>query len=126
VSRIAARVAAGVWAAAIIGGLAIGAFAPASWRSAVADGGPACPFRFATGVECPFCGMTHATIALGAGDWRAALTYHPLAPIVLFGTLALMVAIAAGRAGALLANKRPLWLLAAIATIWVLRLVLER
>jgi len=120
----AARVAAGLGAAAIIAGLAIAAFAPASWRAGIADGGPACPFRYATGVDCPFCGMTHATLALGAGDWRAALAYHPLAPIVLFGTLALFVLVAAGRADALLANRRPLWLLAAIGAIWVLRLIL--
>jgi hypothetical protein len=121
---IAARLAAGLWAAAIIAGLAIAAAAPASWRTAIAEGGPVCPFRWATGVDCPFCGMTHATLALGAGDWHAALAYHPLAPAVLFGTLALLVTVAAGRSDALLANRRPLWLLAAVGAIWVLRLIL--
>jgi hypothetical protein len=120
----AARVAAGLAAAAIVAGLAVAALAPAHVSAAIADGGPACPFRYATGIDCPFCGMTHATLALGAGDWRGALAYHPLAPIVLFGTLALFVVVAAGRADSLLANRRPLWLLAAIAAIWVLRLVL--
>lgn len=118
------RVAAAVWGAAVLGGLLLGAIGPAAWRAALASGGPGCPFRALTGVDCPFCGMTRATLALGGGDLSAALALHPLAPLVLLGTLALLAIIALGRADVLVRGRRPLALLGAIAAIWVLRLVL--
>jgi hypothetical protein len=68
--------------------------------------------------------MTRATLALGGGDWDGALALHPLAPIVVVGTIALMAIVAAGRADALLRGRRPLVLLGVIAAIWILRLVL--
>jgi uncharacterized protein DUF2752 len=119
-----ARVAAAAWGAAILGGLALGALGPEAWRTALADHGPGCPFRAVTGVDCPFCGMTRATLALGGGDLGAALALHPLAPVVVFGTLALMAVIALGRVDALMRGRRPLALLGAIAAIWILRLAL--
>jgi len=122
--RGAVRVAAAAWGAAILGGLVLGAIGPATWRAALAEHGPGCPFRAATGVDCPFCGMTRATLALGGGDLGAALALHPLAPLVVIGTLALMAIVALGRADALLEGRRPLALLGAIVAIWILRLVL--
>lgn len=121
---LAARVTAAAFGAAVLGGLAVGALGPEAWRAAIADGGPGCPLRAITGVECPFCGMTRATLALGGGDWGAALALHPLAPLVVIGTLALMAIVALGRADALVRGRRPLALLGAIAAIWILRLVL--
>lgn len=118
------RVAAAAWGAAVLGGLAVGALGPEPWRAAIAEGGPGCPFRAVTGVDCPFCGMTRATLALGGGDLPGALALHPLAPIVVLGTLALMAIVALGRADALLRGRRPLALLGAIAALWILRLVL--
>jgi hypothetical protein len=41
-----------------------------------------CPFRLITGLRCPFCGLTRATRALTRGDIGAALTLHPLAPLL--------------------------------------------
>lgn len=126
----APRIAAALWAAAIVGGLVVGALAAAgvgpaaAWRDAIAMHGPGCPFLYATGVPCPFCGLTRATLALGAGDWHTALVLHPLAPLVVAGTLVLMLAVALGRSERLLAGRRALWLLAAIAAIWILRLVI--
>ncbi len=118
------RVVAAAFGLALLAGLAIGALGPASWRVAIGSHGPACPFHAVTGVDCPFCGMTRATLALGAGDVRGALALHPLAPVVVIGTLALLVIVALGRGDLLLTGKRPLALLAAVAVIWILRLVL--
>ena len=120
------RVAAAAWAGAIGVGLAVGASGSARWRDALLDDGPGCVFHAATGVNCPFCGMTHATIALGAGDWRGALASHPLAPIVVVGMLAIMIAIAVGRGDLLTRGRRIWWLLGAIAAIWIARLIIER
>ncbi|MBS1121632.1 MAG: hypothetical protein H6Q90_3860 [Deltaproteobacteria bacterium] len=119
-----ARLAAAVWGAMMLSGLVIGAVGPASWRDALAHDGPGCPFRRTTGIDCPFCGMTRGTLAIGGGEWRKALDFHPFAPLVLFGMLALMVIIVAGRADLLLRGKRPYYVLGSIIAIWILRLVL--
>ena len=87
---------------------------------------PGCPFKAVTGINCPFCGMTRATLALGAGDWHAALGFHALAPLVLAGMLALMAVIVVGRSDVLMRGRRLTWILGAIAAIWVLRLVIPR
>jgi len=108
----------------IVAGLVIGAIGPESWKASIVDDGPGCPLKFATGIDCPFCGMTHATVAMGGGDFGTALDYHPLAPVVVFGMVALMFLISIGRTDALLRGRRPLWLLGAIAAIWILRFVL--
>ncbi|HTR52687.1 MAG TPA: DUF2752 domain-containing protein [Kofleriaceae bacterium] len=120
---IAARVAAGALALATLVTLAVGAFAPASWQAALATDGPGCPFKLATGIDCPFCGMTRATIALGRGDVHAALGFHPFAPLVLVGLLALFGIVVVGRAELLVRGRRPIVLLAAIALLWALRLL---
>jgi hypothetical protein len=119
-----AQVVSALWAAAIAAALVVGALGPPHWRTAVGEGGPGCPFRAVTGVDCPFCGMTRATLALGHGDWSAALALHPLAPLVLAGVFAMLVIVALGRADVLLRGRRAIALLAAIGAVWVLRLVL--
>jgi hypothetical protein len=118
-----ARLAAAVWGAMMLSGLVIGAVGPASWRDALAHDGPGCPFRRVTSVDCPFCGMTRATLAMGGGEWRKALDFHPFAPLVIFGMLALMVIIVAGRVDVLLRGRRPYYLLGTIIAIWILRFV---
>ena len=45
---------------------------------AAGSAGWACPLLAITGVVCPFCGLTHASIALAQGDVLAALGHHPL------------------------------------------------
>ena len=105
-------------------GLVVGASGSASLKDTVLHDGPSCPFKSATGVDCPFCGMTRATIALGGGDVHAALGFHPLAPFVLAGMLALMTMIVIGRGDILLRGRRIYGILAAIGAIWLLRLVL--
>ena len=119
------RLVSAIFLGAVAVTLAVGAFAPASWQHTLASDGPGCPFRDVTGVNCPFCGMTRATLALGHGDVRGALGFHPLAPLVLAGFVALLAVIVAGRAEALLRGRRPYVILAAIFAIWGLRLALQ-
>ena len=52
-----------------------------------------CPFRWATNLPCPLCGLTHALAALVHGDVVAAVLWHPFSPLALAG----LVATAAGR-----------------------------
>ena len=123
-ASLQSRIAAAIFLVAIFGTLAVGALAPESWRSALATDGPGCPFRRITGVDCPFCGMTHATIALGHGDFRGALGFHPLAPLVLAGLIVLLATIVAGRTDALMRGRRPYVLLGAILAMWGARFLL--
>jgi hypothetical protein len=60
-----------------------------------------CPMRLLTGLRCPLCGMTRASLLLARGDFAAALRIHPLAPLVLAlaigGVLVWWGSVAAGR-----------------------------
>jgi len=40
-----------------------------------------CPLRELTGIPCPTCFGTRATLALIGGDWRAALRWNPLVAV---------------------------------------------
>jgi hypothetical protein len=119
-----ARIIAGGYAALVITGFVIGATGPESWRQAIANDGPGCPLKATTTIDCPFCGMTRATLAMGGGDVGRALEFHPLAPFVLLFVLSLLAIVAFGRSSFLLRGKRPFILLGTIAAIWILRLVL--
>lgn len=121
---VLARIIAGGYAALVIAGFVIGATGPESWRQAIVDDGPGCPLKATTDIDCPFCGMTRATLAMGRGDLTTALEYHPLAPFVLLFVLSLLVLVAFGRTNALLNGRRPFIVLGVIAAIWILRFVL--
>lgn len=56
------------------GGAAVLPFAP--------DVGVLCPIRRLTGVPCPFCGMSTATLALGRGDVGASVAANPFAVVL--------------------------------------------
>ncbi|NUP10928.1 MAG: DUF2752 domain-containing protein [Polyangiaceae bacterium] len=53
-----------------------------------------CPFAAATGVPCPGCGLTRASVAALSGHLGTALALQPFAFVVtpLFGTFAATVA----------------------------------
>jgi hypothetical protein len=51
-----------------------------------------CPILAATGVPCPGCGLTHATMSLLQGEVVLSMQAHAFAPILL---LALVVMLAA-------------------------------
>lgn len=42
-----------------------------------------CPFRLATGIPCPFCGLTRSVFAAGQGLWTGSLEHNVLGPLVL-------------------------------------------
>jgi len=42
-----------------------------------------CPIRAATGIPCPGCGLTRATIQLLHGDVASSLQTHAFAPVLL-------------------------------------------
>lgn len=107
----------------MLAGLVIGALGPDGWREAIAHGGPGCPWKAATTIDCPFCGMTRATLAMGGGHFGAALALHPLAPLVLLLHLGLLGLVAAGKGDLILRGRRPVLLLIGIVVIWVVRLV---
>lgn len=68
----------------------------------------ACPLRAATGIPCPFCGMTRAVVAAVHGHLGASLAFNPAGVVVL--------------ALALVALVRPAWLARLYAPAWVLLL----
>jgi hypothetical protein len=90
-----------------------------------------CPLRTLTGVPCPFCGLTTATVAMTHGEWGFAARTSPLAYLaaaLVVGTAPLLVARTTGRAGpprrwSTTARKRTGWIVAVIvAASWVFQL----
>jgi hypothetical protein len=90
-----------------------------------------CPLRTLTGVPCPFCGLTTATVALTHGNWAAAALANPLAYLaagLAIGTAPVLVARAAGRAAEPRAwpagaRRRLRWALAVVVALsWIFQL----
>jgi uncharacterized protein DUF2752 len=77
-------------------GLAAPLVAAASLSPAAVDGGPiVCWLRAATGLRCPFCGMTRSFVYLAHGALAAAARAHPAGPL-LFAALAVAAGTRAG------------------------------
>src|SRR5262249_44334629 len=58
-----------------------------------------CPLRTLTGVPCPFCGMTTATVVMAHGAWGGAAAANPLVyllAVLVAGTVPVLLAPAAG------------------------------
>jgi len=83
--------------------------------------GPSCLFAAATGVPCPFCGLTHGVAELGAGHVQAAVALHPLAPLAALLALAVPLALLRGRPLALPSLALPA-LGAIVLLTWIARI----
>jgi hypothetical protein len=92
------------------GGVLAGAAALVSaGNSLVFPGGrpvpPLCFFHQATGLDCPFCGMTRSFVASMHGEAAAAFGFHPAGPF----TLAAIAAVFGCTVIFALLRCRPLW-----------------
>jgi hypothetical protein len=54
-----------------------------------------CPFRAVTGLLCPGCGMTRAFCALGHGEFRRALHFNALSPLLYLSLIVVWIGAAA-------------------------------
>jgi hypothetical protein len=86
---------------------------------AAATGGPVvCPFRLATGLPCPGCGMTRAWVFLAHGRVSDALAANPFVLVTVPAAVALLIAVCAA-----VVRRRPLPDLAVVAGAPVAKLV---
>jgi hypothetical protein len=105
--------------AGLVAVLAVGAFAA---DAAAGTAGIPCLVEAATGLACPLCGMTHATLAVGAGDLGAAFAAHPLFWLVLGFAAWGGQRLARGRDLAPVTLQR---LLVGVAVVWAANLVAQ-
>jgi len=104
--------------AATLGACALGA---ADLLSAQTSSGMPCVLSAISGVDCPFCGLTHGVAALGAGRLALAFEANPLAPLAC--ALAVVLPAAYARRRPLEVSAPLLWALAAIVALaWLARL----
>ncbi len=88
-----------------------------------------CVFRIVSGLPCPFCGLTRATVAACSGKWLLSVLFHPLGVVLTGGggLIALWLTACAvsgrklgmDRAYRLMNHRGSLWiLLGLLAAIW--------
>jgi len=52
-----------------------------------------CPILAATGIPCPGCGLTRASMALIRGDFASSFQIHAFAPIFLFALVVMCITL---------------------------------
>jgi hypothetical protein len=74
-----------------------------------------CPLRTATGVPCPFCGLTRACIAGVHGHVTQSLSYNPFGFVVLAAAAVMLV-----RPALIRRIRMPTWsFFAIIGVMWI-------
>lgn len=99
----------------------------------VASGLLVCPAKLLTGVPCPGCGLTRATLSMVHLQFDEMLSFHPLAPLItpMIAWMALRPALVAGgwigREAFDPFRRVPRWLWASLLVlvlgVWVARLL---
>ncbi|GAB2657007.1 hypothetical protein GCM10027169_20720 [Gordonia jinhuaensis] len=95
-----------------------------------AHGPVLCPFRLATGLPCPGCGLTRSWVALAHGDVAGAFALNLFGPPTMVLAVAWLVSTVAsrGRAGAVLTaawnssprvRRRAMIALAVVVVLWL-------
>jgi hypothetical protein len=96
---------------------------------AAEEGPTICPIALCTGTACPGCGMTRAASRLLRGDLGAALTFHPLIPLMALLAVAGWTWFVLVRAGKVeppdrgLVNGVLVMTAIALVAVWIARLV---
>lgn len=83
------------------------------------EAAPPCPFLTVTGLPCPFCGLSRATLALGSGDFGAAFNHHPFAPVILGLTVWGAVLLARGTPPPLTSPRVAVGGAVALVAFWI-------
>ena len=76
-------------AALAAGGVAAGlviSYAP-GFQERMLSRQPTCVFRRLTGLKCPFCGMTHAVVAVDHGHFLLAASQNAIVFLLMIGCL---------------------------------------
>jgi hypothetical protein len=104
----------------------------AIWRPADEPTIILCPFRAITGLLCPGCGMTRAFCALGHLEFRRAVHFNALSPILFLSFMMMWVGAAATlldlqKVRAMVSRLRPnttaaVTILVLVMVWWVVRL----
>lgn len=109
-------------ATAVGGGAAVAAFVIPT--SVVGEGPVLCPFRLATGLPCPGCGLTRSWVAAAHGDLSTAFADNLFGPISLAVVMlavvtAVVVRIAAPAHLGVLARVGRSRITVGVAAVWI-------
>ena len=95
--------------------------------------GWSCPILAATGIPCPGCGLTHASMQLMRGDFAGSFQTHAFAPVFLFALLVMGVTLILPEAQRIkvisristleIRNGITAWVLLFLMLYWAIRLI---